>query len=117
MVLDLTDGTAEAKAVADTPEARREDWCRRKESYLLALEHKPADSLLVSACDKLHNARAILDDLDDPAVGAAVFDQFKAGRDGTLWYYTGLVRVFSDRKCSVAPALAGAVQRMHGSEG
>lgn len=112
MVIDCTDGTAEAKAEAQTPEAKRLDWERRKVAYLEALRHKPDDTLLVSACDKLHNARCIVDDLEDPAVGLAVFDRFKAGREGTVWYYSELAQVFAGRASPVAPALTVAVRRI-----
>lgn len=112
MVIDCTDGTAESKSDARTPEAKREDWRRRKEAYLETLNHKSIDTLLVSACDKLHNARCIVEDVDDPATGVAVFDRFKAGRDGTVWYYTELARVFTDQGSPVAPALVSAVTRI-----
>ncbi len=112
IVLDCTDGTAEVKAGALTAEAKREDWRNRKVAYLESLGHKPEDTLLVSACDKLHNARCILDDLADPTTGAAVFDRFKAGREGTLWYYRELARVFDEAASPVAPALRMAVDTM-----
>ena len=47
--------------------------------------------LLVSAADKLHNARAVLLDYRD--LGEAVFERFKGGRDGTLCYYRKVVKV------------------------
>src|SRR5262249_1193227 len=53
------------------------------------------DALLVSCCDKLHNARAILTDLRTH--GPSVFDRFNAGKAGTLWYYQSLAEVFSRR--------------------
>lgn len=112
MVLDCTDGTAEAKADAKTPEAKREDWRRRKIAYLDSLRHKDEGTLLVSACDKLHNARCILDDIADPAIGVAVFDRFKAGREGTLWYYGELARSFEASGSPVAPSLRMAVATM-----
>ena len=49
---------------------------------------------MVSACDKLHNARAISTDL---ASGEDVFARFTGGRDGTLWYYDALARTFAER--------------------
>lgn len=113
IVLDCTDGTAEAKAGALTAEAKREDWRNRKVAYLESLGHKSEDTLLVSACDKLHNARCILDDLADPSTGVKVFDRFKAGRDGTLWYYDALAEVFTLRDSPVAPAIAAAVRQLH----
>jgi len=68
-------------------------WRARKEAYIAHLADAPADVLLVSACDKLHNARAILGDLR--AEGAGVFDRFNGGRDGTLWYYATLAERFA----------------------
>ena len=29
--------------------------------------------------------------------GRAVFDRFKAGREGTVWYYSKLAAIFADR--------------------
>jgi hypothetical protein len=60
------------------------------------------DTLLVSACDKLHNARAIVADLRS---GHDVFSRFKAGRDGTLWYYSELLSVFQSRSGADAPVV------------
>jgi GTP pyrophosphokinase len=83
-----TDGVPDAKG-------EKPDWRQRKEAYLAHLEETGTDILLVSAADKLHNARAILGDLR--TIGPAVFDRFKAGRDGTLWYYGRLAEIFQAR--------------------
>jgi hypothetical protein len=50
---------------------------------------------LVSAADKLHNARAIL--ADYRAVGERLWDRFTADRNGALWYYRTLVEIFTRR--------------------
>jgi (p)ppGpp synthase/HD superfamily hydrolase len=109
MVRDCTDGTAESKARPTTPEEKRTAWKARKLAYLAHLENKPktAASLLVSACDKLHNARAIVADLH--GVGTAVFDRFTAGRDGTLWYYGELARILAAKQLPPAPSLVREV--------
>ncbi|QIE29770.1 HD domain-containing protein [Caballeronia sp. SBC2] len=88
-ILSIVEGCTDA-----IPDAmgRKPDWRTRKEDYLAHLERADNDVLLVSASDKLHNARAILTDLR--AIGPAVFDRFTAGRDGTLWYYGELARIF-----------------------
>ena len=70
--------------------------------------------MLVSGCDKLHNARAIVADLRDPATGAAVFERFTGKRDGTLWYYRELARVFAERGAPMAAELARTVHAMQG---
>jgi GTP pyrophosphokinase len=70
-------------------------WRARKEAYIAHLEEAATDVLLVSCADKLHNARAICTDLR--AEGLAVFDRFKAGLDGTIWYYEAVAAVFRRR--------------------
>ena len=47
---------------------------------------------LVSAADKLHNARSILKDLR--AEGEVTWQRFSAGREDQLWYYRALVDAF-----------------------
>ena len=67
-------------------------WKERKEAYLIHIETEHSDALLVSCCDKLHNARAIL--TDQRTNGDALFDRFKGGKEGTLWYYRSLSEIF-----------------------
>lgn len=102
IVKDCTDATATEKDAATTQEAKFADWQRRKRAYLAHLEAKPDASLLVSACDKLHNARAILSDLLGDA-GIKVFERFTAGREGTLQYYETLARIFLKRSADGTP--------------
>ncbi|HEY0197072.1 MAG TPA: HD domain-containing protein [Rhodanobacter sp.] len=112
MVQDCTDGTAESKAVALTPAQKYIDWKTRKQTYLKHLRDKPlaTPSLLVSACDKLHNARAILSDFRQ--LGAPLFDRFTAGRDGTLWYYDALAILFVDKQVAPAAQLHATVKEL-----
>ena len=113
IVVACTDGTAEDKGSLTDADARRRDWSARKVTYLKHLADVTEDTLLVSACDKLHNARAIVQDLEDVNVGRGVFERFKAGRDGTLAYYESLARVYVSRGVVVAPVLDAVVGRMH----
>ena len=112
IVRACTDGTAEGKASHTDAEAKRRDWMERKRAYLAHLADASAEVLLVSACDKLHNARAILADLEDPTVGARVFDRFTGKRDGTLWYYTSLADTFAKRNASPARPIAHVLAKM-----
>ena len=112
IVLACTDGTQSSKAAAVTLEDKRADWQQRKRRYLAHLSEAAGDALLVSACDKLHNALAILAGLRDPAIGAAVFDRFTEKRDGTLWYYREIARVFSQCNVSVAGTLSAVIAEM-----
>jgi (p)ppGpp synthase/HD superfamily hydrolase len=69
-------------------------WWERKTEYLKHLRKAPPSVRLVSAADKLHNARAIL--ADYRAIGDDLWERFTAKRDGTLWYYGTLVDLFRD---------------------
>ena len=113
IVKDCTDGTAEGKASHTDPEAKRRDWIERKLAYLAHLKKASEQTLLVSACDKLHNARAIVQDLEDPDVGTRVFDRFTGGREGTLGYYHALAEIFSLHALPVARVLDVVAGRMH----
>jgi (p)ppGpp synthase/HD superfamily hydrolase len=88
-------GAAVADIVADCTDAWTEPpWRPRKEAYLAALPSKPSASLLVSLADKAHNASAILGDYR--VLGDELWDRFKGGRDGTIWYYRSLSAVFDN---------------------
>lgn len=113
IVRACTDGTAEGKASHTDAEAKRRDWIERKLAYLAHLRQAPDATLLVSACDKLHNARAIVQDLEDPEIGTRVFDRFTGGRDGTLGYYQSLAEIFSARGVKAARVLDSTVDWMH----
>lgn len=91
-VLELVEGCTDG-----VPDAagNKSDWKTRKEAYLAHLEDKSVDLLLVSCCDKLHNARSILTDL--VTHGNAVFDRFSAKQSETLWYYQSLSNIYSRR--------------------
>ena len=83
------------RACTDADTLPKPPWRTRKEAYLAHLETEDRDALLVSAADKLHNARAILADLRTH--GPAVFERFRAGQEGTLWYYGALAEAFARR--------------------
>ncbi|AWN24489.1 phosphohydrolase [Deinococcus irradiatisoli] len=73
------------------PQGAKPDWATRKRTYLEHLPQAAVSGLLVSAADKLYNARTILVDL--LGEGEAVFSRFTAGKAGTLQYY----RLLADR--------------------
>ena len=104
-VARIVRGCTDADTVPKPP------WRDRKQAYLDHLADAEPEVLLVSAADKLHNARAICSDLTRH--GLVVFDRFKSGRDGTLWYYSTLADRFSVLLPGpLAVKLAGAVSRM-----
>ena len=96
IVRDCTDGVPDS-------EGKKLEWHTRKQRYLEHLGQVSSDSLLVSACDKLHNARTIVADL---CSGHDVFARFKAGRSGTVWYYKSLLETFAERFPGTSPILS-----------
>ncbi len=86
------------------------EWGERKRAYLAHLAQAPAAVLLVSGSDKLHNARAIVSDLI--STGPEVFKRFKAGREGTLWYYRAMADLFTQRRAPMAVMLESEVRQM-----
>jgi GTP pyrophosphokinase len=82
------------EACTDADTHPKPPWRERKERYLAHLPEADAAILLVSASDKLHNARAIVTDLHRD--GPTVWLRFTAPRDDTLWYYRGLVSAFRE---------------------
>jgi (p)ppGpp synthase/HD superfamily hydrolase len=96
-VLALVQGCTDA--VPDT-DGLKPPWKIRKEAYLQHLRHAADDVLFVSAADKLHNARAIVNDLE--SIGTEVFQRFSSPMDETLWYYRSLSAIFTEREARMA---------------
>jgi (p)ppGpp synthase/HD superfamily hydrolase len=78
----------------DTYEDPKPAWWPRKEAYIAHVAEASASVRLVSAADKLHNARSILEDLR--ALGDELWNRFTGGKEGALWYYRVLVETYTD---------------------
>jgi GTP pyrophosphokinase len=87
-VAQIVQGCTDADTLPKPP------WKERKTAYLAHLREASASVRLVSAADKVHNARSIL--IDYRRLGEGLWGLFKGGKDGTLWYYRELVRAFQD---------------------
>ena len=99
-------GAAVTRIVKDCTDAEtfpKPPWKLRKQRYVehLRRSHNP-QSLLVSAADKLHNARAIVHDVKRQ--GKAVWKRFHAAPSEILWYYQSLNAIFRRRAPEVSPA-------------
>jgi (p)ppGpp synthase/HD superfamily hydrolase len=80
------------EACTDTFDSPKPPWRPRKEAYIARIAGETASARLVSASDKLANARSIL--LSMAMEGDAAFDRFTGRKAGTLWYYRALVDAF-----------------------
>lgn len=81
-------------ACSDAVVVPKPPWRARKESYIAHVAEADASVRLVSACDKLHNARTLVSDYRD--VGEGLWSRFTGGREGTLWYYRALVTAYAN---------------------
>ncbi len=83
------------RACTDADTHPKPPWQERKVTYLRHLQQEGQDVLLVSAADKLHNARAIVS--DQHAIGPAVFERFSATQEQVLWYYRTLSEIYRNK--------------------
>jgi (p)ppGpp synthase/HD superfamily hydrolase len=82
-VTEIVDGCT------DTDQSPKPAWRVRKEDYIRHVREASASVRLVSACDKLHNARSLV--MDYRVFGEDLWSRFTGRRDGTLWYYRAMV--------------------------
>ncbi|MBA3426123.1 MAG: HD domain-containing protein [Rubrobacter sp.] len=94
-------------ACSDTFETPKPPWRERKEAYIAHIREAPESARLVSAADKLHNARSILSDYRE--VREDLWRRFTGGREGTLRYYGALVEAFQET--GTKPAIVEELDR------
>jgi (p)ppGpp synthase/HD superfamily hydrolase len=101
----------------DTYEDPKPAWQPRKEAYVAHVRTAPPSVRLVSAADKLHNARSILADLR--VSGNELWGRFTGGKEGTLWYYRALVGALgaAGTNAAVVEELGGVVRKIESLAG
>lgn len=109
----IVDGCTDAYTEPKAP------WLDRKRDYIARVAGEDQEVRLVSAADKLSNARETLFELR--VHGDAVFERFAGKKIGTLWYYRELITTFRragsnplveelDRVVTELESLAGVAQ-------
>ena len=73
-------------------------WEQRKRQYVDRLRSEAADIRLISAADKLYNARSILEDYR--LIGPAIWRRFKRSRDLQIWYFEAILAEFQSSRPS-----------------
>ncbi len=102
-ILKIVEGCSDSQSRPKPP------WIERKMAYIKRISEDDHSVLLVSASDKLHNARAIVSDLY--VVGDQLWCRFNAPREKTLWYYRSLVTFYRANPAHV-PALIDELDRV-----
>jgi GTP pyrophosphokinase len=95
------------------PDGKKPPSIEAKAAYVERLKTAEPSALLVSASDKLHNARSIVADLRTD--GDRVWERFNVTKDEELDYYGSLVRVLREnpyRHPALVEELARTVDEM-----
>ncbi|HEB57737.1 MAG TPA: HD domain-containing protein [Gammaproteobacteria bacterium] len=87
-VADIVAGCTDAVTKPKPP------WRARKEAYIAHVREAMPSVRFVSNADKLHNARAILNDYREH--GEQLWQRFSTDMSGILWYYRSLADVFNE---------------------
>jgi (p)ppGpp synthase/HD superfamily hydrolase len=84
-------------ACTDTDVDPKPPWKPRKEAYLAHLRdpRTPREACLISAADKLHNARCLVADLRSH--GSVSLNKFNAPPEDIRWYYVSIAEILADR--------------------
>jgi (p)ppGpp synthase/HD superfamily hydrolase len=93
--------------------ANKAPWRERKQEHIDHIKASEDKGLhLVTASDKLHNARAIATDLQNQ--GSSVWVRFNAGKEDILWYYDSMLEALTEKSVSKAilTPLASAIEVM-----
>ena len=96
--------------------AQKEEYEARKAKHIAKLSTASDDVLLVTAADKLHNARAIHADLLVLGPGMLNDKGFNGTAEQILWYYYGILAVLEERQVSphLTKSLRHTVDEMSG---
>lgn len=104
IVADCTD------TLADETPGNKRPWLARKQSYVAHLRTVGARSALVVGCDKLHNLRTLVEELE--LVGPVVLAKFNAPPAQQRWLYGELLSVLSGKvPAGLHAQLSGLVAR------
>ncbi len=77
------------ESCSDTFEKPKPPWRARKEAFIARLREAAASVRLITAADKLHNARSIMREYSRQ--GEVIWQSFRGGREGTLLYFRAVI--------------------------
>ena len=101
-VAAIVDGCTDADTVPKPP------WRERKERFVDRLRSAPPEIVRVTLADKLANVRSLLRGLRES--GGALWNGFRGGKRGTLWYYRAVLAAVHPEDARIK-ALAGELER------
>ncbi len=104
-VVSIVDGCTEDETLPKPP------WKERKLNYLEKMRLASSEIRRVALADKLHNARSIVADWERE--GEKVWQRFKGGKEGTLWFYRSFLEIYQQKVSnSFTQELARLISRL-----
>ena len=101
---------------SDTDTKPKPPWRQRKEAFIQRMTDAPHEIKLIVAADKLHNVRTLTTVLRQS--GPSVWERFRGGHDGTLWYHAEMLRALAtDWQNPILHEVADAIDRLHRLDG
>jgi (p)ppGpp synthase/HD superfamily hydrolase len=97
-------------ACSDSESSVKGPWKDRKTAYIAHIADASPSVRLVSSCDKLHNARAILADYQE--IGDELWKRFNASRSEILWYYSELAKAFEAAEVNAGEPTSRIVRQL-----
>ncbi len=91
----VADVVIECSDAAPEEGQEKPPWHERKRRHLAGIVNMSEPALRVTAADKLHNVQSTL--FDVRRNGASVWDRFKTGREGFVWYHREILAVLLQR--------------------
>lgn len=88
-VVSIVDGCTDSETLPKPP------WKERKLKYLAKMRLASPEVQRVALADKVHNARSIVADWERE--GEKVWQKFKGGKEGTLWFYRCFLEVYQQK--------------------
>ena len=107
-------GSIAAKTVEQVTEVSfnqkgKVSWKERKLGYLSKLQTADARALMVSAADKIHNLRSMIEDYKKR--GPAIWNDFKPSPKEQLWFFSSVLAILEDRlESAIVPAYRKVVE-------
>lgn len=86
------------------------DLLGQREAFFTHFRNSSSSVRFILAADKLQNARCILKEYKQQ--GEKLWENFKGGREGTIWYYSAIVSEFRKELGSPISPIAEALDRV-----
>jgi len=106
VVAAIVDACTDADVIPKPP------WRARKEKHLAHLRKASPSVRLVTAADKLHNARSVLSGYRE--LGESLWERFNGKKEGTLWYYREMAKALeAGGRTPLTEELRRTVEELH----